>query len=332
MSERPDLTRWKRAGLSRFRYVDGNAVTFLEALRKQLWQRFRDPAGVDHRWETLSQQTIPQEGQENEYRWDLLPRKRTIPERESDADRRVRSIRQYREQRPDYGWEITRALSRSLHVLTEHLDAYANEGYLQTATQWDNVRRLVHMLDYHPAPPASAQTPLVLIAKDGKRGVVPKGFQVKNQPSAGEAMAVFESGESLEIDAALNALKLKHWDRSVDTFRDLGASSLSRLADRRAEAVQGVGPGYYQQLKLRAFPPPEYPEPDPETEHFPLSIGRLAQMEAADDEVVDLRLVGPELRVRLGSRHVHGSRHARRNFRGLVGGVDPAGRAGDSAV
>ncbi|CCQ90437.1 hypothetical protein NITGR_290036 [Nitrospina gracilis 3/211] len=285
MSERHDLTRWNRAGLSRFRYVDGNAITFLETLREQLWQRFRDPAGEKDQWPDLNRQTIPQEGQENEYRWDLLPRRQPIPENESSVDRQERTIRQYREQRPDYGWEVTRALARSVHVLTEHIDAYANEGYLQTATQWENVRRLVNLLNYHPAPPASAQTTLVLLAKEGKNGVVPAGFQVKNLPTETNPMVIFENAEALEIDSVLNAMKLKDWDVSIDTFRDLGTTGVARLSDRRADAVQGMGPAYYDELKQRAYPPAEFPEPDPNNEQYPLTLERLAQMEVDNDEI-----------------------------------------------
>ena len=43
MSKRGDLTRWNRAGLSRFRYVDGNAAEYLEILRQQLAKRFVEP-------------------------------------------------------------------------------------------------------------------------------------------------------------------------------------------------------------------------------------------------------------------------------------------------
>lgn len=284
MSARYDLTRWNRAGLSRFRYVDGNAITFLETLREQLWQCFRDPAGEKDRWPDLNQQTIPQEGQEDEYRWDLLPRRQPIADNENPVDRQARVIRQYREQRPDYGWEITRALARSIHVLTEHVDAYANEGYLQTATQWENVRRLVNLLDYHPAPPASAQTTLILLAKEGKSGVVPAGFQVKNQPTETNPMAIFENAEALEIDSVLNAMKLKDWDVSIDTFRDLGTTGVARLSDRRADVVQGMGPVYYNELKERAYPPAEFPDPDPNNEQYPLTLERLAQMEVDNDE------------------------------------------------
>ena len=41
MSEQKDLTRWNRAGLNRFRYVNGNAVEYLEVLRQQLVIKFQ---------------------------------------------------------------------------------------------------------------------------------------------------------------------------------------------------------------------------------------------------------------------------------------------------
>jgi len=104
-----DLTRWNRAGLTRFRYVDGNALTFLEDLRAELAARFPE--------------------------WEIDQRK-------------------YDEPSSDWAWEIVRAFARAGHVLGEHIDAYANEGFLRTATQWDSVRKLVAMLDVHPAPPA----------------------------------------------------------------------------------------------------------------------------------------------------------------------------------
>ena len=53
MIERKDLTRWNRAGLSRFRYVNGNAVEYLEILRQQLVERF----GCDLRLVVASEST-----------------------------------------------------------------------------------------------------------------------------------------------------------------------------------------------------------------------------------------------------------------------------------
>ena len=53
MSERKDLTRWNRAGLTRFQYVNGNAATFLEAVRRELADRFTfDGPYVDTCWKS----------------------------------------------------------------------------------------------------------------------------------------------------------------------------------------------------------------------------------------------------------------------------------------
>ena len=192
-----DLTRWNRAGLSRFRYVDGNAITYLEALRLAMREAFTED-GVNH--------------------WRALDSSIAEGVNESAQERQTRWRDQYADQRRDYGWEILRAYARAAHVLTEHVDAYANETFLSTATQWDNLRRLVEMLDYHPAPPASAQTPLALLAKEGKVGAVQAGFACQNRPEDGSAPVVFETLNDLNIDGALNQLKATDWDRSQAPF------------------------------------------------------------------------------------------------------------------
>ncbi len=183
MSNRTDLTRWNRAGLRRFRYVDGNAVTFLELVRAALAEAFPN-------W----QEVQISEGAEN------------------DGERRLRLLDQYQGPRRDWAWEIVRGLTRSTHVIGEHLDAYANEGFLGTATQWDNVRRLVEMIDYHPAPPASASTRLLIDAKAS--GLLAKGFAVKHAPPDGSAPIVFETLEDIQLDPQLNALRPAEYDRN----------------------------------------------------------------------------------------------------------------------
>lgn len=195
----PDLTRWNRAGLTRFRYVDGNALTFLEDLRAELAARFPE--------------------------WEIQERK-------------------YDEPSADWGWEIVRAFARACHVLGEHVDAYANEGFLRTATQWDSVRKLVAMLDVHPAPPASASTPLVIEAKD-EPGTLAAGFAVRHTPKDGGAPVLFETLEELALDPALNALHLAGWNLSPAPLVNLPpARPLSPIAKRSARVVQGVGVKY----------------------------------------------------------------------------------------
>ncbi|MEM9292163.1 MAG: hypothetical protein AAGD01_10820 [Acidobacteriota bacterium] len=182
-----DLTRWNRAGLSRYRYVDGNAVTYLEFLRQQLADAFPQ-------WRQVAVGEAPED---------------------EDPRRRIeRLLAQYQQERGDWGWEISRAFVRALHSLTEHLDAYANESTLATATQWQNLRRLVEMIDYRPAPPASAVTPWALELKAEQAGWVPSGLAAKWAPPDGAPPVFFESLEGLEADAACNALRLRDWNRS----------------------------------------------------------------------------------------------------------------------
>ncbi|MDX8391065.1 MAG: baseplate J/gp47 family protein [Mariprofundaceae bacterium] len=183
-----DMTRWNRAGLSRFQYIDGNAAHWLEILRSELNARFGN-------WKAIQDAVSGENKDDAEVLADLLT--------------------QYQGPRSDMLWEMVRAFSRSSHILSETMNAYANEGYLRTATQWDNVRRMVEMLDYHPAPPASAETALVLVVKDGESGTVEAAFQVKYSPPDGGPEVIFETLEEVAVDSALNALQLRGWDRSA---------------------------------------------------------------------------------------------------------------------
>lgn len=204
MSNRSDLTRWNRAGLRRFRYIDGNAATYLETLRQALHERF--PKWKEIEGEPVSEEAIQAaSGRERE----SLLRKR-----------REQLLQLYQKESRDIGWLITRSLARACHILTEHMDAYANEGFIGTATQWDHVRRMVEMLDYHPAPPASATTWLALIAKAAKAGTVAEGFQVKYAPEDGGSPVKFETLSDLDIDSDLNLLYAKDWKKSQQPISD----------------------------------------------------------------------------------------------------------------
>jgi hypothetical protein len=183
-----DLTRWNRAGLSRLRYVNGNAATYLEDLRGELAERFG-------RWKEVHPD---------------------VPSDETVDERIARVLAQYRAERRDWAWETTRAFARALHVLTEHIDAFANEGYLRTATQLQSVRRLAAMVGYTPTPASSAATPVVLLAETGvTSATVPRGFAMKHVP-AGAPPIIFETLQDLEIAAALNALRLGNFNRNIE--------------------------------------------------------------------------------------------------------------------
>ncbi|GHE20362.1 baseplate J/gp47 family protein [Halomonas urumqiensis] len=186
-----DYTRWNRAGLTTLQTVDGNAATYLEDLRQALRLRFSGEPEV--------LQWLGEPGNDD-----------------SLAEWQQRLLEQYRAERRDYGWEMLRTLARSMHILARYQDAYSNERFLRTATQWDNLRRLVSMLDYQPAPPASAEAWVALLAKedDAAVGEVKAGLALQHQPKDGSAPVVFETLDDLHVDYRLNRLRGSEHDRS----------------------------------------------------------------------------------------------------------------------
>jgi hypothetical protein len=173
-----DLTRWNRAGLDQLSYVDGNAVTYLESLRSALAAAFPEWSAVQVAADEPAQVT------------------------------QERLLSQYQGPVGDYGWELARTFARCCHVLSGYLDAYANEGYLGTASDWDDVRKLVAMLDYVPSPPASASTVIAIDAAAGSAGqVLARSYQTTYTPPQAPAV-VFESLADLQLDPELNTLAL----------------------------------------------------------------------------------------------------------------------------
>lgn len=206
---RGDLTRWNRAGLQRFRYVNGNAAVYLERLRASLYWRLKN-AGLELDWPQLEP---PLDGTEAF----------TEQERER-GDQHLRAViasrrnghlvAQYINKRGDMAWELMRTFARACHILTEHVDAHVNEAFLRTATQWDHVRQMAETIDYRPSGPSSATTHLVLTASPGTRGVVKKGFTARYIPPGTGAPIIFETLEDIEISDELNELHLAGSGRS----------------------------------------------------------------------------------------------------------------------
>jgi len=232
MSERKDITRWNRAGLSRITYVDGNAAEYLEALRRELANYFQDTDWLEPNVPEPENEKIPADIDETLL--ELQKRQHTRAERIKDM---------YYQDRRDWAWEISRTFARSCHILTGYMDAWANEGFLETATQWDNIRCLVELIDYHPAPPASATTYLDIQAKGA--GTIEKGFQVKNSPPKGRDKVVFETLEDLAIDPALNSLRPKGWNRSetpaFSGVPDSEDTQFSQLSELDVSNIQDIG-------------------------------------------------------------------------------------------
>ena len=219
-NKRNDLTRWNRSKLQMFRYIDGNAPVYLETLRQELLKQFEKDGLV--KWSELVTR-FPELSDETAYQ----------------TNKRLQ--KQYYGDKNDYAWEILRTYSRSVHVLTEYIDAYANEAYIGTATEWDNLNKLVSMLGYRPSPPSSASTYLGLIYKEGSSGVVEKGFSVKNQPNPGSPTITFETLDDYEGNSKNNLIHLKDWDKNLESIID--DSSVTSFKFYVEEVPQSVSVG-----------------------------------------------------------------------------------------
>lgn len=226
-----DLTRWNRTGVTHFDYVDGNAATFLEELRAAMLARFLRGASGDAReadfWRTLfagDPADWPAAlALKPDLDWPaLMADFPSAPETALLANRRLLSA--YDARSGDYGLDIMRAFARAAHVLMGHTNAYANEGYLRTATQWESLRRLAAMVGYHPTPPASAFTEVALIAAEepAAASLVDRGVAMKASPPQGGPALIFETLRPAWVHPALNAMRAQGWDRDT-TLLTLGS-------------------------------------------------------------------------------------------------------------
>lgn len=243
-----DLTRWNRAGLGRFQYVDGDAAVWLEELRIALlglYLRGLDAGDrIPEKWrdlflkeETERQLTASRAEFEAALEWkDLLAQ---FPdETETPGNRNRRLLAQYDRQSQDHAWEIMRAFARAAHTLLGHLDAYANEGYLRTATQWDNLRKLAAMVNYQPTPPASATSTVALELEPGKGVIeIARGLAMKYAPPEGGAPVIFETLKPVLAHPDLNAVRADGWDRSEEVLDFSGPTQW--IVPGNAALVQG---------------------------------------------------------------------------------------------
>ncbi len=233
---RTDLTRWNRTGLTRFDYVDGNAAVFLEHLRAKMIAGFlrgipaaefgRDPEF----WFDLlrdADHPLPASGTYKGYldalQWsdlaDGLP-----AAQETKAERNTRLVTNYHSETDDYAAAILHAFARTGHVLSGYIDAYLNESYLATATQWDALHKLGQMVNYAPVPAASASTTVALaLTDDAGKVTINKGLAMSAPPATGGAPLIFETLADVTGHPDLNAVRQRRWDvnRTVLTLSTL---------------------------------------------------------------------------------------------------------------
>ncbi len=221
-----DLTRWNRAGLSKIKYTDGDAAVWLEELRIAFLGHYMRGADAEKRVPEVWRDAFlrdPADWPDAVEAKDLVDWARLAPElppvQDTRGRRNKRLLEQYAEHTDDHSWEIARAFARASHVLLGTLDAYANEGYLRTATQWDNLRRLARMVNYQPTPPASATTTLALLLKPDTGPVdIEPGLAMKYTPPEGGAPLIFETHEKVAAHPDLNAARARDWNINSETI------------------------------------------------------------------------------------------------------------------
>lgn len=248
MTRLTDLTRWNRAGLTRFRYVDGDAAVWLDELRiGMLAQYLRgiDPGErLPEKWRNLFlkkesdwELSLPQAEFADAVAWAaLLPQPPAAPETAGTRNRRL--VEQYARRSSEYAWELMQAFARAGHILIEHLDAYANEGYLPTATQWENLRKLAAMVNYLPTPPASATTLVALHVTEGGGAIeIASGLAMKYARPEGGAPLIFETLKRVVAHPDLNAARATGWDQN-GTLIDI-ASPTKWIVPEKAKLAPG---------------------------------------------------------------------------------------------
>ena len=237
----PDLTRWNRSGLDRFRYIDGAAAEWVEMLRiahmllysrgsslgttqsddPDAWRtayRTGETAGGDDVLDAAN--SLGSVWQREDFDGSFPPG--------ADYPQILRA--QYDHVGLDQTRQISRAFARAFHVLTESLNAYANEGMLATATQDVHLRRLLEMIAFRPVPAASALVPIALtIDEAAAQQTVGNGLVFEHTPSDGSPILTFEAIETVVADPTANLIRAKDWDSRLDAL--VAGQSVLKIAD-----------------------------------------------------------------------------------------------------
>ena len=221
-----DLTRWNRAGLDRFNYVSHGAAEFAEALRIAhllLYQRSRDPADLPapELWrlaledpENHADAVFPVAELRSTYARQHMDG--NPPNMAKYADK---LLAQYLSRSTDQSAQLSRAFARAMHVLSETLDAYANEGTLRTATQTEHALSLLSLIGFTPTPAASAMVPIAYQLKaDQARQNIPAGTAFEYPLPEGGPNLTFEALDGCLAHPSLNAMLPVGYDSRLDAI------------------------------------------------------------------------------------------------------------------
>ena len=122
----------------------------------------------------------------------------------------------------DYATVIVDLFSRLGAILAAHADQRMNESFLRTATLPRSLIDLCALVDYRLGNGASAIVLQAFVAKPGKSGTLPAGFQLNATPPASSTDRndlVFETLAALEVHPERNELRLVGHDRSSRRLR-----------------------------------------------------------------------------------------------------------------
>jgi hypothetical protein len=122
----------------------------------------------------------------------------------------------------DFSIALLDAWATSCDVLSFYLQYYANEFYLQTATERASVIELARLIGYRLRPGVAAATDLVFTLRDPPTGpetailrtTIPLGSRTQSVPGPDETAQTFETVEALEAELAFNAIRPRQ-SRSV---------------------------------------------------------------------------------------------------------------------
>ncbi len=126
-------------------------------------------------------------------------------------------------------------------VLMTYQNAYAQEIFLETAQLRESLFSLAYMVDYRINPGAAAIGLLVVKAKDGKNGILPKGFLVSGKEENAKQAVFFETDEKLSVDFKYNDFALAECERFKDAYLNTNDEEVKITVKKKI----AVTPGQY---------------------------------------------------------------------------------------
>ncbi|MCW5983244.1 MAG: baseplate J/gp47 family protein [Bryobacteraceae bacterium] len=118
----------------------------------------------------------------------------------------------------DFGMQFLDLWAYLADILTFYQERIANEAYLRTATQRENVMRLAAAIDYRLGPGAAAIVHLAFTLDKQKTLTIPVGLKAQSIPGQNEKPQKFETIEAIEANASWNRLRVFPQPQAVVPF------------------------------------------------------------------------------------------------------------------